>query len=127
MKDSIIAAFAAVLMASTLQAQETNTTPDRHVKSFNCINLRNKPQVCVLNETNMQVVGLDCEKPGGFFSSTSTKSVVMPGGNLQPHSFSVVDMQSCHTTLIFTMSDGRERRLEHVNTDTATIIEVPSK
>jgi hypothetical protein len=88
--------------------------------------LKGKPQVCIINNTDSQVTDIDCESRG-FFGGTKSKGINLPRGGVAAHSMTIVDMQSCTTTLVFTLPGGKERRLPNVNTDNMTSIDVPKQ
>jgi hypothetical protein len=105
---------------------QTVPKDQKHYAIINCSALKGAPQVCLSNNTNDQVTDIDCETKG-FFGGVGAKTVEVPKGGIPAHSLTVVNMKSCHTALIFTILGGGERKVDKVNTDQQTIIEVPQQ
>ena len=122
MKASILATLAATLAISCANAQEVNPTK----LDIDCAELKGKPQVCLYNFNDRPVTTIECETVGTF-GGKGTKPIRMPAAGIPAHSFRVVTMDSCKTSLIFTISGGQERRIDKVDTDRMTVIEVPVK
>ena len=125
MKTSILTALAATLAISCANAQAPNKN-QMHLDILNCSALKNQPQVCLVNDTDKQVTDIDCETTG-FFGGKGAKGVDFPKGGIPPRSMVIVNMKSCHTSLIFTILGGGERKVNNVNTDTQTTIMVPQQ
>lgn len=130
MRKVALVAIASLAFVGAVAAQQNkNWTPGPDAKTFeavNCSLLKGKPQVCIINETGIQVTDIDCESKG-FFGGNKVKQINLPRGGIAPHSVTIVDMGSCQTTLVFTMPGGTERRIPNVNTDNMTAIEVPQR
>jgi len=124
-KTSILATLAATVAISCANAQAPSKN-QMHLDVLNCSALKNQPQVCLVNNTDSQVTNIDCETTG-FFGGKGAKGVDVPKGGIPPHSMVIVNMKSCHTSLLFTILGGAERRVDKVNTDTQTMIEVPKQ
>lgn len=116
---------AALLIATAMTAQ-AQSPKQKHLDIINCSALKGQPQVCLFNDTDLQVTDIDCETTS-FFSGKGAKAVDVPRGGIPAHSITIVNMKSCKTALIFTLLGGGERRVDHINTDQSTIIEVPQK
>ncbi len=123
MKTSIYAVLSVLVTVSCANAQAPNKN-QMHLDTINCSALKNQPQVCLINNTDNQVTDIDCETTG-FFGGKGAKGVDVPKGGIPAHSMAIVNMKSCHTALVFTILGGVERRVNGVNTDTQTMIEVP--
>jgi len=124
-KTSILSALAATLAVACANAQAPNKN-QMHLDAINCSALKNQPQVCLVNNTDSQVTDIDCETTG-FFGGKGAKGVDVPKGGIPPRSMVIVNMKSCHTSLIFTILGGGERKVNNVNTDTQTTIMVPQQ
>ncbi len=124
MKTLVLVTLATV-MTTTTYAQ-TAPKAQKHYTIVNCSALKGAPQVCLSNNTDEQITDIDCETHG-IFSGKGAKAVDVPKGGIPAHSLSVVNMKSCKTTLIFTILGGGERKIDKVDTDQSTIIEVPQQ
>jgi hypothetical protein len=128
MKTSASTTLAAIIATTFTVVSYGQTVPkgqQKHYSIINCSALKGAPQVCLSNNTDEMVTDIDCETKGLF--NNGTKTVDVPKGGIPPHSLTVVNMKSCHTTLIFTLLGGGERKVPNVNTDQSTIIEVPQQ
>jgi len=117
----------ASIFAITVSALAQSPHRQRDVSMLNCATLKGKPFVCILNESDDIITDIDCEGTGGFFGS-STKAIPMPKGGIAPHSLTVLDIHGrCTNRLVFSVLGGAERKTDKIDTDQATIIEVPRR
>lgn len=94
-----------------------------NIKFLNCSEMKNVPYVCLLNDTDSMITNIDCEEEG-----SDTKAMAMPKGGIAGHSFTVLNTKvACKGHLVFYLLGGGERKSGPIDTDRASMVEVPLK
>lgn len=123
----IIALGAMMMLSSSAPTDAQNKRPPKDISFINCSEMKNTPYVCVMNETDDLVTDMTCEGKKGIIFNGRDQPVEMPKGGVPPHSMTIVKFPSCKTNITFTLSGIGDRQTGKIDTDLATVIDVPKK
>lgn len=123
---ALVIGITAVSCAMSATKAQERGQPRLDINILNCGQLKGKPLICVVNETDTQVTDVDCQTTG-FFGGKHSKGITAPRGGIPPHSGTIIDAEGCKGTVIFTMLGGQERQVPNVDTNNSVRIDVPKK